>query len=171
MNNRNMIGLCVYAVALSSAPAFAVNKCTGPDGVVTYQDAACTGAGQTIVIKPASGVASSSPAAPKAELPPTAPADPAHPATAPMPAPVQAKTPLESDADMCLAWYRPKLRDPLGAYHRNAKRENRVVHITVHATNGYGGYTTKEAACEIHGGKLNEAWTKTHARRGGWGVD
>lgn len=88
-----------------------------------------------------------------------------------MPAPVQAKTPLDADADMCLAWYRPKLRDPMGAYHRNAKRENRVVHITVHATNGYGGYTTKEAACEIHGGKLNEAWTKTHARRGGWGVD
>lgn len=30
-----------FAAALTCQSAFAVNKCTGPDGVVTYQDAAC----------------------------------------------------------------------------------------------------------------------------------
>lgn len=72
---------------------------------------------------------------------------------------------------MCLAWYKPLLRDPMGAYYTEARRERRVVHITVHGTNGYGGYVTKPAACEIYAGKLNEAWTKNHARWGGWGVD
>ena len=149
---------------------YSANKCTCPNEAVTYQDAAFAGIGQAIIIKPTSGATPSSLFAPKAELPPPAPVVPASPVAAPMPAPGIATTPLDADADMCLACYRPKLRAPMGAYHRNAKRENRVVHITVHATNGYGGYTTKEAACEIHGGKLNEAWTKTHACLGGWGV-
>lgn len=35
------LALCAIAATLNSAPVFAVNKCTGPDGVVTYQDAAC----------------------------------------------------------------------------------------------------------------------------------
>jgi hypothetical protein len=37
-----MIAMLFLAVA-ASGPALAVNKCTGPDGRVTYQDAACAG--------------------------------------------------------------------------------------------------------------------------------
>lgn len=37
------------------APAWAINKCTGPDGKVVFQDAACQGKGEKIVVRPASG--------------------------------------------------------------------------------------------------------------------
>ena len=79
-----------------------------------------------------------------------------------------AQSPLASEAGMCLEWYRPRLRDPAGAYYTEPSKQGRVLSITVHATNGYGGYVTKRAACEIHNGKLNLAWTKTHAERGDW---
>lgn len=39
------------------APAWAVNKCTGPDGQVTFQDAPCTSKGGAIEVRPASGYA------------------------------------------------------------------------------------------------------------------
>lgn len=51
--------LILYAVLLLSAlavsPAWAVNKCTGPDGSVVFQDAPCAGRGQVVNVKPASG--------------------------------------------------------------------------------------------------------------------
>ena len=90
------------------------------------------------------------------------------PAPAPAPMPSAAQSPLASEAGMCLEWYRPRLRDPAGAYYTEPSKQGRVLSITVHATNGYGGYVTKRAACEIHNGKLNPAWTKTHAERGDW---
>lgn len=69
---------------------------------------------------------------------------------------------------MCLAWYRPLLRDPQGAYHSNVSKAQRVVSVDIHATNGFGGYVVRRASCEIHNGKLNDSWTKIHARRAGW---
>lgn len=41
-------------VALCS-PAWAVNKCTGPDGKIAFQDAACGGKGEKMNVRPASG--------------------------------------------------------------------------------------------------------------------
>ena len=41
--------------ALLVAPAWAVNKCTGPDGKVAFQDAPCVGKGEKIEVLPASG--------------------------------------------------------------------------------------------------------------------
>lgn len=46
-----------------SAPAWAVNKCTGPDGAVVFQDAPCAGKGETLTVRPASGAASATSAA------------------------------------------------------------------------------------------------------------
>ena len=168
----NPISPLILAIALAlSTHAHAVNKCTGPDGKVAFQDAPCSRAGEAISIKPASGNDPVAPPAPKTAASPSV----AQPA--PVPAVTQAAAPaapfrsqLDVDSDTCLAWYKPLLRDPKGAYYSNAKRENRVVSLDLHGTNGYGGYVIKEAACEIHGGKLNEAWTKTHAKRRGWGV-
>lgn len=48
-------------MVLSAAPAWAVNKCTGPDGKVSFQDAPCTGKGETITVRPSSGAAPSQP--------------------------------------------------------------------------------------------------------------
>ena len=159
--------LCLW----TAAPVHAVNKCTGPDGKFAFQDAPCSGAGEAISIKPASGNAPVAPAPKTTVPPPAAPPTPV-PVVTPSAAPAapSKKSQLDVDAEVCLAWYKPLLRDPKGAYFSNAKRENRVVSLDLHGTNGYGGYVIKEAACEIHGGKLNEAWTKTHAKRRGWGV-
>lgn len=37
------------------APAWAVNKCTGADGKVVYQDAPCAGKGEVLIVTPAAG--------------------------------------------------------------------------------------------------------------------
>lgn len=42
-------------LALLPLPAAAVNKCTGPDGAIVFQDAPCSGKGETLNIRPASG--------------------------------------------------------------------------------------------------------------------
>lgn len=163
----------IFASLLASAPAWAINKCTGGDGKYVFQDAPCTGKGEKIEVRPASGVGRA--ASPSASASPAMPAQadsvapPALVAAPPAQPPARgSKSPLERDADMCLAWYRPLLRDPAGAYFTEPTKEGRVVSITVHATNGFGGYVTRRAGCEIHMGKLNETWTKIHAERAGW---
>lgn len=45
---------CAVALLLCG-PAWSINKCTGPDGKVIFQDAICEGRGEKIVVKPASG--------------------------------------------------------------------------------------------------------------------
>lgn len=45
-------------IAMASAPAWAINKCT-IDGRVVFQDAACPGKGETLSVRPASGSAPS----------------------------------------------------------------------------------------------------------------
>lgn len=42
---------------LAVSPAWAVNKCTGPDGSTVFQDAPCAGKGETLNVRPASGQA------------------------------------------------------------------------------------------------------------------
>lgn len=46
-----------YLLMLASVgQAWAVNKCTGPDGQVVFQDALCFGKGEKLIVKPASGL-------------------------------------------------------------------------------------------------------------------
>lgn len=42
-------------LAALCAPAWAINKCTGADGRVAFQDAPCSGKGQVLQVRPASG--------------------------------------------------------------------------------------------------------------------
>lgn len=170
---RRIAAACaVAALALLSLPAAAVNKCTAPDGTIAFQDAPCAGKGEAITVRPASGRAPA-PVVQQAptlaeRTPPNSPPPPPPAVSAPT---VASKTPLEREAEMCLGWYRPFLRDPNGAYVKQVVKDKRVLSMDVHATNGYGGYVIKPASCEIHNGQLNESWTKNHARRGGWSVD
>ena len=157
--------------SLLTAPAWAVNKCTGADGKVTFQDAPCAGNGEQIDVRPASGPArAAAPAATPAATPkvsaPTPP--PAAPVVPVSPAPVATKSPIEREADECLAWYRPKLRDPAGAYYTAPSKDRRTLSITIHATNGYGGYVTQRASCDFTNGKFDASWTKIRAKDGGW---
>jgi hypothetical protein len=43
-----------------------------------------------------------------------------------------------------------------------------VLTIVIHATNGYGGFVTKRASCEVLNGRIDNDWTVIHARDGGW---
>jgi hypothetical protein len=51
------ITLSLALAMAATAPAWAVNKCTGADGKVVFQDAPCAGKGEQLVIRPASGAA------------------------------------------------------------------------------------------------------------------
>ncbi|NMM75362.1 hypothetical protein B2J88_20145 [Rhodococcus sp. SRB_17] len=169
-----MVREIVFCIALLSAaaPGWAVNKCTGPDGKVSFQDGPCAGKGEKLDVRPASGGARA--AVPERSLQaPMPPADAALPlpgaAVLPTPtAPIATKSLLTREADECLSWYRPKLRDPAGAYYTGPLKNGRVLSITIHATNGYGGYVTQRGSCEFNNGKLDGDWTKIHATRDGW---
>lgn len=165
-------GLFLAAALLSSAPTWAINRCTGPDGKTVFQDAPCAGKGEKIEVRPASGniVPPSVPAALVAAPMPvqvaTPPIQPVPTATAP------SKSALEVQADQCLAWYKPLLRDPANAYYTEPKFEDkRVLRMTLHATNGFGGFVTRQAACEFDNGKFSVDWTKIQAKRLEWSVN
>lgn len=49
------VAIAFAAVVLMPLPAAAVNKCTGPDGKLVFQDAPCLGKGETLTVRPASG--------------------------------------------------------------------------------------------------------------------
>ncbi|WP_342130398.1 DUF4124 domain-containing protein [Hydrogenophaga sp. OTU3427] len=62
--------LCFLCVALAGPPAWAVNKCTGSDGKVSFQDAPCAGKGGEIEVRPASGAAPVPPVPQAGDAPP-----------------------------------------------------------------------------------------------------
>lgn len=169
-----MIKTAIFlAAALSAAaPAWAVNKCMGPDGKTVFQDAPCTGKGEKLEVRPASGFAVRPPA-PAASAPAPVTATPVPVATtapAPMAAPVApVKSALDASADACLAWYKPHLRDPASAYYSGHKFEDkRVLRMDIHAKNGFGGVQILKGVCEFENGKFSESWTKLQAERIGW---
>lgn len=164
--------LAVAALLLAAAPAWAINKCKGMDGKVSFQDAPCSGQGEKIEVKPASGTAVRAPL-PVASTPvqstATPPAASFTPAPAAAPAAAPVRSALETSADTCLAWYKPFLRDPASAYYTEAKFEDRrVLRMDLHAKNGYGGVQVMKAVCEFENGRFNEGWTKLQAERIGW---
>lgn len=59
MDKKSLTPIAViFAAALFTTQAFAINKCTTPDGKTIFQDAPCpTGQGGKIEVKPASGQA------------------------------------------------------------------------------------------------------------------
>lgn len=168
----SLAGLLCGAIAAPQMAMAQVYRCT-VNGQPTYQQAPCETAGGTGVqvrIKAPPLSSGTPPARPAsvAAAPPAASAAsaPAAPPTAPPRAPV--KSDLERYADACLDWYRPRLRDPAGAYHRGAALDRGVLTLTLYATNGFGGYVDKRAACEVKDGKIDDGWTKIHAKRLGW---
>ncbi|WP_187305980.1 DUF4124 domain-containing protein [Diaphorobacter nitroreducens] len=168
---KQAVVMCALALAF---PSWAINKCKGPDGKVVFQDAPCMGQGEKIEVRPASGH-TARPPYPASSVPTVSQAPAPSPAPAALPAPVPVapmKSVLESQADQCLAWYRPLLRDPASAYYSEPKfQDKRVLRMTLHATNGFGGVVTRMAACEFDNGKLSAEWTKIQAKRLEWSVN
>lgn len=52
---KHITHMAVVAAALLVSPAWAVNKCTGPDGGVVFQDAPCAGKVEVLKVSPAMG--------------------------------------------------------------------------------------------------------------------
>ncbi len=175
-------------LAIVFAPAAFVALCGTPlpseaqvfrcdiGGKTVYQQVACEvsgGKGTPIAIQPAppaTRVAAPLPVRVKPEEP--APPPPPAGAIGPQqPSPAQAKSELQSMADACLDWYRPRLRNPNTAYHRDAQMGGvggTVLSLVIYGTNGFGGYVGKPAACEVKNGLIDQGWTRTHAGRNGW---
>ncbi len=62
-----MMKQAIAACALAAlTPAWAINKCQGADGKTVFQDAPCAGQGEKIEVRPASGSAPRTGAAPAA---------------------------------------------------------------------------------------------------------
>lgn len=52
----------IALTCLAVSPAWAINKCTQPDGSVAFQDAPCAGKGVELTVRPSSGAARVAPA-------------------------------------------------------------------------------------------------------------
>lgn len=151
-----------------SPSVWAINKCTDASGKVSYQEQPCEGRGSELKIRQ-QGAPAPAPA-PVPEKKPVTAASPVPPAAVVPPPPVNApKTELELQANQCLGYYKPKLRDPAGAYFSDTNMDKSVLTMKMHATNGFGGYVTREIKCEFkQNGELDTDWTKIHAQRIGW---
>lgn len=159
------------ALLLLAPSAWAIHKCTSKDGKVVYQETPCpqSAPGGAIRVFAGQGEPAAQPVPKKAE------AAPAAPAAADRPAPAgavslgpQSGAPVDDLVAQCLNWYRPRLKNPAGAYADGASRNGSVLSITVYGTNSFGGYLGKQAACEIKNGQIDHDWTKIHAQRAGW---
>ena len=92
MNPLRLTAVCAALLLTANAPAWALNKCVGPNGAVVYQDAPCSGKGGPVDAKPASGQGNTSGAKPTVPAAPPAspqggtgsPTDGANPATPPV---------------------------------------------------------------------------------------
>lgn len=158
-NGRSLTLALLCAAAAQHAAA--VNKCTLPDGKVVYQDTMCERAAagtQRINVQP-------NVVAPQVSRQQLAAAASAASAADPVPgaavslsgAPgmgigstaVTSGSDLKAAADACLDRYRRDLRDPRGAYWSGAVLRGGTLTMTLHATNGYGGYVAKEVSCDL----------------------
>lgn len=165
------LGVCTGAAA---APAgVPIHKCQVGDRQV-YQQDPCHGAGVsgTVLAPDATGTLVPQSLA----LPP-----PARRAAASAPAPAAAAPAaplilrpqderLERQADACLAWYRPMLKQALSARRTTLpKQEGGTVFLKIDVSDGLGGFDSKVAACEFDpAGRLDPARTTAHAQQRGW---
>lgn len=148
----------LLAAAALPAAAQQVFKCPGPNGGTVFQQAPCTDGAR---VKVAAGNTTAAVRAPDT----AAPAQWAPKAAGQIGGQVAQETAaaLPMLAEKCLDYYRPRLRDPRGAYHTAASLDKRVLRFDIHATNGYGGYVVKAAACEVMGNDIDASWSAKHA--------
>ncbi len=90
---------------------------------------------------------------------------PAPPPAAPM---APSAGPLDGEAQTCLGFILPMLKDPGSPYVSDVRKEGTVLSMNLYAKNSYGGYTSKAAACEIKNSQLDVGWTNIHLKRLGW---
>lgn len=172
---KNLTYCYALPLLVAAAPAWAINKCTGKDGKVVYQEMACEPAaqGQSVRVFAGQGESPARPV-PPARTPIEQRAAPAEPAAERQPNRGAASLGPQEGAStddlvaQCLNWYRPRLKNPAGAYADGVSRSGSVLTMTIYASNSFGGYVPKDAACEIKNGSIDHGWTKIQAERAGW---
>ncbi|MDO8903976.1 DUF4124 domain-containing protein [Hydrogenophaga sp.] len=124
-------------LAVAASQAVAVNKCTGPDGKVTFQDAPCAGKGGAIEVRPASGSTTVQPATAKAEV---------ERINASVAASAQARRVIELDALLI-----PRARGALTQHLSDCARKRRDLEASQYAylQNLYGKTHAAQKAAEI----------------------
>lgn len=164
----------VVVLLLVSTPAWAINKCT-KDGKTVYQEMPCDHTAQSEPVRVFAGQGEPatrslpSRVSPQAESPsPQAKPDSKPQGGAVSLGPQNDAATNDDLVAQCLNWYRPRLKNPAGAYADNASRSGSVLSITVYGTNSFGGYVGKRAACEVKNGAIDHDWTRIHAQRAGW---
>ena len=151
--------------------ASAIQRCEG-GGRVWYQDMACPAGSNGTSMAPAAPLQSAPLSGSGRVI--SLPQEPSQPLPAPsshLPTAV-----YEREARMCLDWYKKEMQLPPDAMYLDYTKDKRVVTITIpvrySATNQWGiaseGSANKQASCEIHNDRLDDAWTRIHAKRGGW---
>lgn len=164
--------LLPFALLTCLSPlASAIQRCES-GGRIWYQDTACPAGSSSASIAPApplqnaplsgSGHVVSIPQEPSQPLPPP----PNH-----LPASV-----YEHEARLCLDWYKKQMQLPLDTQYLDYTKDKRVLTITIpvrfSTMNQWGAFSegtaNKQASCEIHNNRLDDAWTRIHAQRGGW---
>ena len=167
---RHFSYLAALLAISTSAPA--VMKCSGGDGKTWYQDQPCLPGASAVQLQ---GSGFYPPVYPQDSVQPIVvqpePARPLPPPPAHIPMAV-----YEQEAAMCLAWYKKEIQLPTNTQYVDLTKDQRVLTITlpvpVISIDSLGiqrqSTTTKQASCEIHNGRLDDGWTRIHAKRGGW---
>lgn len=163
--------LSLFVLLAISSGASAIMKCS--NGSQTwYQDTPCAAGsvGTTFQSAPMGAAAAQMGNGPLIAMP-QEPAPPLPPPPSHIPAAV-----LEQEAQQCLAWYQKEVLLPPDAQILNFTKDRRVLTIStsfmIDVLNYWGGQSqsriNKQASCEIHNGRLDDSWTRIHAKRGGW---
>ena len=134
------------------------------------QQAPCVG-GQKIEVKPTTSGLSPGAAsgASSGKSPP--PNQPGTATVTPLPPPVAAKSAVDTEAELCLDFIRPFLKDPRSAYYEQASKGGvggTVLSLIVYSKNSYGGVVSKPAKCEIKNGVLDSTFTLVFLKEAGW---
>lgn len=164
--------LTLLALLTLSPTAFAVMKCSSGNQT-WYQDGPCQSGMQSTQIYTPPAPMLSAPLAGSGHIV-TLPQEPSAALPAP-PAHIPTSV-YEQEAKLCLNWYRREMQLPLETQYLDFTKDQRVLTITLPVrfsfANPFGvvqeGTVNKQASCEIHGGRLDDAWTRIHAKRGGW---
>ena len=164
--------LYLAALLAINTSASAAMKCSSSDGKTLYQDKPCLSGASAAQLQE---TGFSPPVYTQDSVQPIVvqpePARPLQPPPAHIP-----MTVYEQEAAMCLAWYKKEIQLPASTQYVDLTKDQRVLTITlpvpVISINSQGiqsqSTTTKQASCEIHNGRLDDSWTRIHAKRGGW---
>lgn len=160
--------LLAAAGAAAQNSTIAVNRCEA-GGRVVFQQAPCPPGQVASQVQVGPGNVVATPARP-ASAPGSAAASAPGPAgsDASTPSPAAPRPPALTQAEACLAYLRPLLRDPASGRILSSERDGRVLRVQLQAADARGRLHTRAAACEFVNGRVDDGWSRIQLERLGW---